>query len=92
MGGAARQERVILGRMQALLESPEDTKDKGMKAAFKLIGADDAVRIALLRLAINRQPEDLETVLDQIDALYSRVTAYEKYLDKKPLREFIPII
>lgn len=92
MGGAARQERIVIGRMQTLLESPEDTKDKGLKAGIKLIEADDAVRIALLSLAINRQPEDLETVLDQIDALYSRVIAYERYLDKKPLREFIPII
>lgn len=90
MGGASR-ERILENRMRDLVD-PDNITDRPSRAGLKLIHADDQVRIALLSLVINRQHEDLETVLDQIDALRRGVEAYKKYLDKKPLKEFIPII
>lgn len=88
MGGASRGERLtgegfIIRNIQDL-EDPANARNRGSKAAHRLMEMNSAVGIALLRLAINREPGDLEDVLEKLDDLYSQVTSFERYLARHP--------
>lgn len=85
MGGPSR-ERILERRMQDLLDIPENITDRGSEKGLALLHRDDEVKKALLQLVINRQPEDWQKALDRIDSLRQGVIAYERFVDKEPIK------